>query len=284
MNTIGIHGMVWVGGFSKPEAELAITNSAATGYSLIELPPVDPRTIDVGYIRGLLADNGLAVSATLGLDEPTDVSSTDPAIVHAGRERLLGALNMVSALGGSFLGGVIYSKLGRYTAPVSDAGRANSVESITILADEAAKSGVTIGLEVVNRYETNVMNTVQEGLAFIKDVGRDNVTLHLDTYHMNIEERSFRDSIHAAHDAGKLGYFHVGESHRGQLGTGSVPWAETFASLTEVGYDGVITFESFSSKVVHPTLSSTLAIWRNTWEDSYELATGARGFLRSNIA
>ncbi|WP_342023547.1 sugar phosphate isomerase/epimerase family protein [Arthrobacter citreus] len=284
MNTIGIHGMVWVGGFSKPEAEHAITSSAATGYSLIELPPVDPGTIDVEYIRGLLADNGLAISATLGLDEATDVSSTDQAVVQAGRERLLGALHMVTELGGNFLGGVIYSKLGRYAEPVSETGRANSVESITQLADEAAKSGITIGLEVVNRYETNVMNTVQEGLAFIKDVGRDNVTLHLDTYHMNIEERSFRDAIHAAHDAGKLGYFHVGESHRGQLGTGSVPWDETFSSLAEVGYDGVITFESFSSKVVHPTLSSTLAIWRNTWEDSYELASGARGFLRTHIA
>lgn len=284
MNTIGIHGMVWVGGFSRPEAEHAITSSARAGYSLIELPPVDPRTLDFGYIRTLLEDNNMAVSATLGLDEATDVSSTDPAIVQAGRNRLLGAAAMVAELGGNFLGGVIYSKLGRYTEPVSEAGRANAVESIALLADQAAASGIRIGLEVVNRYETNVMNTVQEGLDFLKDVGRDNVTLHLDTYHMNIEERSFREAIHAANDAGRLGYFHVGESHRGQLGTGSVPWTETFGSLAEVGYDGVITFESFSSKVVHPTLSSTLAIWRNTWEDSYELATGAREFLRSHIA
>lgn len=284
MNTIGIHGMVWVGGFSKPEAEHAITSSARAGYSLIELPPVDPRTLDLGYIRTLLADNNMAVSATLGLDEATDVSSTDPAIVQAGRDRLQGAAAMVAELGGNFLGGVIYSKLGRYTEPVSEAGRANAVESIALLADQAAKSNIRIGLEVVNRYETNVMNTVHQGLDFLEDVGRDNVTLHLDTYHMNIEEHSFRGAIHAAHAAGKLGYFHVGESHRGQLGTGSVPWDETFESLSEVGYDGVITFESFSSKVVHPTLSSTLAIWRNTWEDSYELATGARGFLRSHIA
>lgn len=283
MNTIGIHGMVWVGGFSKPEAEHAITSTARAGYSLIELPPVDPRALDLHYIRTLLADNGLSVSATLGLDEATDVSSTDPQIVRAGRERLLGVAHMVAELGGNYMGGVIYSKLGRYTEPVSAAGRGNSVQSIALLADEAAKSGIRVGLEVVNRYETNVLNTAEQALDFVNDVGRDNVGIHLDTYHMNIEERSFRDAIVATAAAGKLAYFHVGESHRGQLGTGSVPWTETFASLAEAEYDGVITFESFSSKVVHPTLSSDLAIWRNTWEDSFDLAVGAREFLRGGL-
>lgn len=284
MNTIGIHGMVWVGGFSKEEAEKAITQSAKAGYALVELPPVDPQSVDMDFTRKLLADNGLQVSATLGLDEATDVSSEDSAIVQAGRNRLRGALDLVRDLGGDFLGGVIFSKLGRYTSPVSERGWTNSVESIAQLADEAAKSGITIGLEVVNRYESNVLNTADQALRFIEDVGRDNVKVHLDTYHMNIEEKSFREAIHSVHRAGKLGYLHVGESHRGQLGTGSVPWEETFEALKEVGYDGVITFESFSSKVVHPTLSSALSIWRNTWEDSYELAVGAREFLRENIA
>ena len=68
--------------------------------------------------------------------------------------------------------------------------------------------------------------------------------------------------------------------HRGQLGTGSIPWQEFFAALDEVGYGGTITFESFSSAVVHPTLSSNLAIWRNLWKDSEDLARGARAFLR----
>ena len=284
MNTIGIHGMVWVGGFSKSEAEKAVSNSAEAGYSLIELPPVDPKDVDVDFTRRLLEDNGLQVSATLGLDEATDVSSEDGAVVRAGRERLHQALHLVRDLGGNFLGGVIFSKLGRYTVPVTERGWANSVESIAQLADEAADSDITIGLEVVNRYESNVLNTAEQALQFIDDVGRQNVKVHLDTYHMNIEERSFRDAIHSVHAAGRLGYIHVGESHRGQLGTGSVPWAETFQALKDVNYEGVITFESFSSEVVHPTLSSALSIWRNTWTDSFELAVGARKFLRENIA
>jgi D-psicose/D-tagatose/L-ribulose 3-epimerase len=128
-----------------------------------------------------------------------------------------------------------------------------------------------------------VLNTTEQTLRFIADVGRDNVVAHLDSYHMNIEETSFREPIIAAAAAGKLGYVHVGESHRGQLGTGSIGWAEFFGALREVDYDGTITFESFSSEVVHPTLSRNLAIWRNLWTDSRALAVGAREFIRTQL-
>jgi D-psicose/D-tagatose/L-ribulose 3-epimerase len=137
-------------------------------------------------------------------------------------------------------------------------------------------------LEFCNRYETNVLNTTAQTLEFISKVGRDNVVAHLDTYHMNIEEVSFTGAVKLAADAGKLGYVHVGESHRGHLGTGSIPWQEFFTALKAVGYDGTITFESFSSEVVNPQLSSALSIWRNLWDDSMELATSAREFIRTN--
>ena len=185
-------------------------------------------------------------------------------------------------LGGDYLGGVIFSKLGRYTAPVTARGRANSMASIARLADRAQTYGITLGLEFCNRYETNVLNTTAETLQYISELDKANVVAHLDTYHMNIEETSFEGAVTAAADAGKLGYVHVGESHRGQLGTGSVPWAEFFAGLRRVDYQGTITFESFSSEVVHPSLSSALSIWRNLWVDSRELATGAREFIRAN--
>ena len=106
---------------------------------------------------------------------------------------------------------------------------------------------------------------------------------HLDTYHMNIEEHSFEAAVKAAAAAGRLGYVHVGESHRGALGTGSVPWEEFFTTLREVGYDGIVTFESFSSQVVHPTLSNALAIWRNLWTDNDALAREALAFTKAGL-
>lgn len=281
-NRIGIHALVWVGGWSQQEASAAIESSKQAGYDLIELAAMDPTTFDADMTAKLLQDNELAVGVSLGLDDDTDVSSDDPDIVAAGRQRLAAAVDLARDVGADYLGGVIFSKLGRYTRPVTERGRANSVETIAALADRAAGSGITLGLEFCNRYETNVLNTTEQTLQFISDVDRDNVVAHLDSYHMNIEERSFSAAVKLAADAGKLGYVHVGESHRGQLGTGSIPWAEFFGALRDVGYQGTITFESFSSEVVHPTLSSALSIWRNLWDDSMQLATGARAFIRQN--
>jgi D-psicose/D-tagatose/L-ribulose 3-epimerase len=281
-NRIGIHALVWVGGWSKEEARKAIASSAEAGYDLIELAALDPWSFDADMTAALLQEHGLAAGVSLGLTDETDISSEDPDAVAAGNRLLDQALNLVRDVGGDYLGGVIFSKLGRYTQPVSERGRANSIESIARLADRAQEYGITLGIEFTNRYESNVCNTTAQTLDYIEAVGRDNVVAHLDTYHMNIEENSFREAVLAAAAAGKLGYVHVGESHRGQLGTGTVPWQEFFAALHEVSYAGTITFESFSSEVVHPTLSSSLSIWRNLWVDNVELARGARAFLREN--
>jgi len=172
--------------------------------------------------------------------------------------------------------------MGRHEAPVSARGRANAVEALRELSDNAAREGVTIGLEVVNRYESNIVNTAEEALAFVEDVGSDNLKVHLDTYHMNIEEPGFAAAIERCGD--RLGYFHVGESHRGALGTGSVDFGEAFRALERIGYDGTITFESFSSAVVSPALTIALCIWRETWDDGMELATSARAFIENELA
>lgn len=281
-NLIGIHALCWVGGWTPDEARTAIGSSKEAGYDLIQLAALDPENFDADMTAKLLQENEIEGDVSLGLSEDTDISSEDPDCVARGRKLLETAVYLTRDIGGGYLGGVLYSKLGRYAAPVTERGRANSVESIAWLADIAADAGVTLGLEFCNRYETNVLNTTEQTLAFIEDVDRPNVMAHLDVYHMNIEEVSFRGAVHAAADGGRLGYVHLGESHRGALGTGSVPFDEFFTALHEVGYQGVLTFESFSSEVVHPTLSSNLAIWRNTWTDGMKLAKDARAFIRSS--
>jgi D-psicose/D-tagatose/L-ribulose 3-epimerase len=281
-NPIGIHALVWVGGWSPDEARTAIESTREAGYDLIELTMPDVATFDADLTAQLLQENGLGAGVSLGLSPETDISSEDPECVARGRAMLADVVSLTRDVGGHYLGGVIYSKLGRYAVPVTERGRANSIESIAWLADRAAASDINLGLEFCNRYETNVLNTTEQTLAFLEEVDRPNVVAHLDVYHMNIEEVSFAAAVHAAADAGKLGYVHLGESHRGALGTGSVPFEEFFTALHEVDYQGVLTFESFSSEVVHPTLSSNLAIWRNTWTDSMQLATDAREFIRSH--
>lgn len=280
---IGIHSMVWVGDWSAEAAREAIAKTAEAGYDLIELSAIAPETFDTDLTAKLLEEHGIECSASLGLGPDTDISSEDPDAVARGRERLHLALNLVRDCGGSMLCGVIYGALMKYSHPTTERGLENSRTVLAELADKAKESNIRLGLEFCNRYETNVMNTTAQTLEFIETLNKDNVTAHLDSYHMNIEEHSMADAIKQAAAAGKLGYVHAGESHRGQLGTGSINWPEFFGALKEVNYDGILTFESFSSKVVHSTFSNDLAIWRNLWDDNMELAKGARHYIRENL-
>jgi D-psicose/D-tagatose/L-ribulose 3-epimerase len=280
-NPIGVHALVWVGGWTEPEARTAIESTKAAGYDLIEIPLLDPWSVDVKMTQRLLEEHELAMTASLGLSPETDVSSEDPAVVQAGERLLRQAAEVVRDLGGDYLCGVIYCNLGKYAGPPTDWGRANSVHAIQRLADHAAASGISLGVEVVNRYESNLFNTARQALAFITDVDRPNVYVHLDTYHMNIEEPDMVSPVLRCGD--RLGYVHIGESHRGYLGSGSVDYAGFFRALAQVGYAGTITFESFSSAVVSPVLSNMLAIWRNLWDDSTDLASHARSFIDGHL-
>jgi D-psicose/D-tagatose/L-ribulose 3-epimerase len=273
---------VWVGGWSPLECRQAIASSAEAGYDVIEIPLLDPSTVDIADTRAVLEEHGIGAACSLGLSPATDVSSEDPAAVAAGRRLLGEALEVADGLGADCLTGVLYGVLGNHDDPATARGRANAVDAIRGLCRDAASAGITIGLETVNRYESNLLNTAEQALAFIDDVGEPNLGVHLDTYHMNIEEPGMAAPIELCGD--RLAYVHVGESHRGYLGTGSVDFPQLFEALERVGYDGTIAFESFSSAVVSPALSTALCIWRNMWDDGMDLAVSAREFVERQRA
>ena len=275
----GGHALVWVGDWSPSSARAAISSAARNGYDYIELAIFDPWNFDTKLTKDLLQEYGLRAHASLGLSAKTDVTSTDPSIVAKGDELLRKVTDVLHEIGGTELCGVIFSALAKYPTPATKENRNNSVKAMQRLADYAADKGINIDLEVVNRYETNIMNTGLEGLAFLDEVNRPNAYLHLDTYHMNIEEDGMQKSVLAAGD--RLGYVHIGESHRGYLGTGTVDFDSFFAALKKINYKGPITFESFSSAVVDPSLSNTLCVWRNLWSDSDDLAKKSLDFMKA---
>ncbi len=281
MNKLGVHALVWVGGWSEAESEKAIAATAELGYDIIEIPVLNPEAMDAAVTARQLETYGVRPTTSLGLRDDNDISSEDPDIVARGEATLSDAVHFARDIGATYLGGVLYSKLGKYAGPATAAGRRNSIEVIARIADKAKAAGIGLGLEPVNRYESNVINTGKDALAFIDETGSDNVTVHLDSYHMNIEDGDHAAAIEACGD--RLGYFHVGESHRGYLGTGTIDFRTIFRSLASIGYDRPITFESFSSAVVDPHLSSTLAVWRNLWDDGADLARAAKTFMESEI-
>ena len=134
---------------------------------------------------------------------------------------------------------------------------------------------------MVNRYESNVLNTASQGVEMCRRIGASNVKVHLDVYHMNIEESDIGQAI--LDTGGHLGYFHTGDSHRGYMGSGSIDLAGVFRAVVKSGYAGPITFESFSSRVVGQPLEGILGIWRNLWEDSHDLATHALMYTKAQL-
>jgi D-psicose/D-tagatose/L-ribulose 3-epimerase len=275
----GGHALVWAGDWSEASARKAAVSAKKAGYDYIEMLMIEPEKIDVAMTKEVLAEHGLSATASLGLSPETDVTSTNPSIVKKGDELLRKVVDKLHAIGSTELCGVIYCSLGKYPGPASAENRANSISAVTRLADYAADKGININLEVVNRYETNIMNTGKEGLKFLEAVNRPNAYLHLDTYHMNIEEDGMSQAVLDAGDA--LGYVHIGESHRGYLGSGNVDFDTFFSALKKINYSGPITFESFSSVVVDPALSNALCIWRNLWEDSDDLASHAVKYMKA---
>ena len=190
-------------------------------------------------------------------------------------------MEIIHDLGGRYLVGVLYSVLKKYPGPATARGRADSQDVLRRLAERAAGLGVTIALEVVNRYETNLFNTCSGALAYLDELGDPRIKVHLDTYHMNIEESDLFSPVLDAGD--RLGYVHIGESHRGYLGTGTVDFDSFFRALHRIGYAGPITFESFSTAVVNEQLSRSLAVWRNLWDDSADLGAHANAYIRGKL-
>lgn len=282
INQIGVHAAVWAGGWSAAESRLAISESRAAGYDYIELMLFNPAAIDVAGTRDLLAEFGLGVTSSLGLGWDNDISSDDPAVVARGEALLADVIECNAALGSKYVVGVIYSALGKYSRPATARGRAHCVATLGRLARRAADRGITLGLEVVNRYETNLFNTAAQAREIVREIDAPNVGVHLDTYHMNIEEDDFDEPIRLCGD--NLVYVHIGESHRGYLGSGNVDFTTFFRVLADVGYAGPIAFESFSSAVVSPELSNTLGVWRNLWTDNRDLARHAKAFIDGQLA
>ena len=269
-NPLGIHCLVWAGGTSPAEVERAVKQSAAAGFDLLELSLHDMENLDVDRARGLLQEAGLGVSCSRGLAFDADVSSTDPAVVERGAQLLQASLATAARLGATVFTGAPYSALGKYPGPPTAEGRANAIAVVRSLAQEARGRGMRIGLEIINRYETNVINTAADALRFADAVAEDNVFIHLDTYHMNIEEDDMVRPVHLVGE--RLGYVHVSENHRGYLGSGHIDFTLFLHALADIDYGGPITYESFSSTVVAEELSNNLAVWRDMWDDGEDPA------------
>lgn len=274
---LGIHAMAWTAHWSDDALPL-IDRVAELGLDFIEIPLMDVDDVHPAPIRRRLDTAGIDVVTSTVLSERTDITSSDPDVRAAGVDYLNRCVDVTAELGASQFSGVIYGMHGK--RPHDRPGEQEwewSAGCLAEVAEHAAGRGIVIGLEPVNRYESPLLNTCEQAVELAERIDAPNVRIHLDTYHMNIEEKSWAEPVALA--GTRLCHFHLCENDRGIPGTGLVDWEELFGALGRIGYDGYAGLESFVD--VSDDMIAGTCVWRDLAPSGDALVREGQAFLRS---
>jgi len=269
---------VWTGSFTNGDIHL-LRRIADMGYNAVEVVYDGSGGFDPARIAAGLNDARLGSSVLAFCLPDRDPSSSDPRLREAGIDYLCNAVDVAVTLGSRVVAGPIAHPPGRARAlgrKERATERENAIASLRTVGDYANQRGVRLGVEVLSRYDSDMFNTADDAVVFHGQVAHPAVGLHLDTFHMQLEERSLREAIRLVGD--RLVHFHATESHRGQLGTGQVRWDEVFSGLREIAYEGLVSIESFSHTGTE--FDALVNMWRPWFEDPDEFASSGLAFMR----
>lgn len=278
---VACHLNVVVPDTSQPGLGSALRSLRQLGYRSVVLPPLEPDT-PAAPIAAAFAETGLRPITIAGLSPGADITSSDPAVRSAGLARLRSFIDFTLALGGNQMNGVPYALFGPATEPMSPTVMREAARAVGEIAEEAHDRGVVVTFEVLNRYETNAINTAEQAMQFVADSGSPHLRIHLDTFHMAVEEADLVAAIDTA--LPKLGYLELGQSGRGGLQTGAVDLPAVIAHAIRAGYHGPWGIEAFSRQVLGAEIGNMLAIWRQTYDDGIKVAEDAVSVFHDGLA
>jgi len=223
------------------------------------------------------SENGIALTLCIGLPREMDTASPDARCRKNGIAFLVNSARTMRRLGIQTISGILY---GTWPSALPENGEKDefvdrSVASMKEAIKAAEDNDVKFCLEVVNRFEQFIMNTAKEAVGYIRRVGSPALKLHLDTFHMNIEEDDPADAIR--HAGSHLGHFHLGENNRRPPGAGHLPWDSIFDALKAIGYTGDLVMEPFLT--AGGTIGRDIRVYRDLKGD-LDLDQGARDALR----
>jgi D-psicose/D-tagatose/L-ribulose 3-epimerase len=277
MVKFGAHSFLWIDVWTTEKGNFAINKAAQAGFEVVEIPLLRPNEFEGEVHKQVLRDSGIEVVASLAL--PAELHM--PENPDGAKQFLFNALQKLQDAGGTYLCGCIAFTIGKFTGnPPTQTERQIVMDTLGEVAAKAKTMGMTLGLEVVNRNEGYLYNTLADAREAIKIIGADNLNLHADTYHMNIEEEGFYTPLVECADA--LAYIHMSESHRGLIGTGTVNWDEVFRGLKDANYNGTLTLESFTS--INPDIADATKLWRAPKYTPDVFASKGLEFLKTNAA
>ena len=278
----GINTFLFTSPFNNKSTKL-FAQFKKWGFDTVEIAIEDPSHIDPAHVKSELDKYGLAcgsVCACLGPDR--DLRGT-PEQQKTALDYMMKLIDQMVVLGCPSMIGPVYSAVGRADAvPPKEYKQQwkTVVKNLKTLAKYAEKNGKQICMEPLNRFETDFINTCDQGLKMIKDVGSPALKLHLDSFHMNIEEKCQGDAIRKA---GKhLAHFHACGSDRGTPGNDHIDWKPIAKALRDIRYRGDVVIESFTTDV--KVIARAAAIWRRIEPTRNEIAVKGLKFLRKTLA
>jgi D-psicose/D-tagatose/L-ribulose 3-epimerase len=278
----GVFHLIWATPLTDIPALAA--RARAAGADVLEIAiSREPLPFDAVAARRALAAEGLDGTLVTSMNASTDLTSTDAAVRAAGLDFLRRYVEHAAELGSPLLSGAIYDVVFQptYLTPEERSRRWSCMlEALTALGPFAEKAGVRIAIEPLSRFHTSFINTAADGRRLVDEVGHPAIGLLLDTFQMNIEEKSLREAVRTAGD--RLFHLHAAESDRGTPGSGQVHWTELRDGLREVRYDGRLIIESFNPDI--PDLANFIKLWRRVAPDQDALAGDGIRFLRGLVA
>ena len=286
MNKIGLYSSYWTKDWEVIYSSF-VKMVSNLGYDIFEINPA--RILTAGknekdQLKQVAEENNIILTYCTALSKENDISSENAEVRAEGVKFLKENLKLISEMGGSSLAGVIYGAWNQMLdGPITEktAYLNRSIESMREVIKLAEDLNVTCNVEVLNRYEQFMLNTCEEAVEYVRSVDSPMMKIHLDTYHMNIEEDRFDEAIVTA---GKLlGHFHVCENNRRLPGKGHIPWIEIFQALRKINYTGNIVVEPF---IQHEgTVAQSVKLWRDIKkdEDLYIEARKCREFLDTHV-
>lgn len=277
----GASTFIWVSPFSNATLDL-IDKVADLGFDLIEICVEDPATIDTAKIAKRVDRARIQATVCGAFGTDRDLSADEADRRENGLNYLARCVEIAVDLGSPVVAGPMYSAVGR-TRLLSNVEREAqwrlSIDSMKRASDHALSKGVKLAVEPLNRFETDLLNTVEQAMNWLGRLDRDNVGLLIDTFHMNIEERSIPDAIRLA--SGKAFHFHGCSNDRGTPGKDHLPWREIAAALRDINYAGDVVIEAFTPEVRE--IARAVSIWRPLAESQDALASDGLRFLKDTF-
>jgi D-psicose/D-tagatose/L-ribulose 3-epimerase len=276
---IGANTWIW----TSPLTDTGLADLAPRlrdwGFDLVELPVEQPGDWDPERAAEVLAEHGLGASVCAAMGPGRELCGADPETVAATQAYLRECLDVAATVGAGAVGGPTYTSTGRTWRIAPDERRrlyAELREGLAPVCDYGAERGVKIAIEPLVRYETSLINTVEQALEAIDALPHEGCGLLVDTYHANIEEKNVGDAYRLA--GSRLAHVHASANDRGAPGADHIDWPEVRDALRDVGYEGPVVIESFTAE--NETIATAASVWRPLAASQDAIAVDGLAFLR----